>query len=100
MITDALNACQTIRIHINYICTSFNLIMGFVYIWRFPRCQKREDLRYAPKFYWAILWLCFCLEPVLLVLTAQINVLQKENDFISHHDLEVHNLTNAIEKMS
>ncbi|WP_248278165.1 CHASE3 domain-containing protein [Paenibacillus sp. SZ31] len=35
---------------------------------------------------------------VLLVLTAQINVLQKENDFISHHDLEVHNLTNAIEK--
>ncbi|WP_258166434.1 CHASE3 domain-containing protein [Paenibacillus sp. PCH8] len=34
----------------------------------------------------------------LLVLTAQINVLQKENDFISHHDLEVHNLTNAIEK--
>lgn len=35
---------------------------------------------------------------VLIVLTAQINVLQKENDFISHHDLEVHNLTNAIEK--
>ncbi|WP_440109145.1 CHASE3 domain-containing protein [Paenibacillus sp. QZ-Y1] len=35
---------------------------------------------------------------VLLVLSAQINVLQKENDFISHHDLEVHNLTNAIEK--
>ncbi|WP_366295565.1 CHASE3 domain-containing protein [Paenibacillus sp. AN1007] len=35
---------------------------------------------------------------VLLVLSAQINVLQKENDFISHHDLDVHNLTNAIEK--
>lgn len=35
---------------------------------------------------------------VLLVLSAQINVLQKENDFISHHDLNVHNLTNAIEK--
>ncbi|GAB1154785.1 ATP-binding protein [Paenibacillus illinoisensis] len=34
----------------------------------------------------------------LLVLSAQINELQKENDFISHHDLEVHNLTNAIEK--
>ncbi|MFC9709580.1 CHASE3 domain-containing protein [Paenibacillus sp. NPDC056933] len=35
---------------------------------------------------------------VLLILSAQINVLQKENDFISHHDLEVHNLTNTIEK--
>ncbi|WP_434750906.1 CHASE3 domain-containing protein [Paenibacillus amylolyticus] len=35
---------------------------------------------------------------VLLVLSAQIDVLQKENDFISHHDLDVHNLTNAIEK--
>lgn len=35
---------------------------------------------------------------VLLILSAQIDVLQKENDFISHHDLDVHNLTNAIEK--
>ncbi|MFE6074082.1 CHASE3 domain-containing protein [Paenibacillus sp. NPDC057886] len=35
---------------------------------------------------------------VLLVLSAQINASQKEIDFISHHDLEVHNLTNAIEK--
>lgn len=35
---------------------------------------------------------------VLLVLTALINTLQQENDFISHHDLDVHNLTNSIEK--
>lgn len=35
---------------------------------------------------------------VLLVLSAQIDASQKEIDFISHHDLEVHNLTNAIEK--
>ncbi|PWW38763.1 MULTISPECIES: CHASE3 domain-containing protein [Paenibacillus] len=35
---------------------------------------------------------------VLLVLSAQIDASQKEIDFISHHDLEVHNLTNSIEK--
>lgn len=35
---------------------------------------------------------------VLMILSAQINASQKEIDFITHHDLEVHNLTNAIEK--
>ncbi|MDK8190032.1 CHASE3 domain-containing protein [Paenibacillus sp. UMB7766-LJ446] len=35
---------------------------------------------------------------VLMLLSAQINASQKEIDFITHHDLEVHNLTNAIEK--
>ncbi|CAH1199485.1 CHASE3 domain-containing protein [Paenibacillus sp. JJ-223] len=34
----------------------------------------------------------------LSVLSVQIHTLQEENDYISHHDLEVHNLTNAIEK--
>lgn len=34
----------------------------------------------------------------LSVLSVQIHTLQEENDYISHHDLEVHNLTNTIEK--
>ncbi|MFB5676115.1 CHASE3 domain-containing protein [Paenibacillus terreus] len=39
-----------------------------------------------------------CLGIFLLVVSGRMNQLQQENDFIVHHDLQVHNLTSALEK--
>ena len=70
--------------------------MGYLYIFgEFSVCLKRRRFTIRSKILLGYLVLCFYLELFCEALTARTNVLQKENDFISHHDLEVHNLTNA-----
>ena len=59
---------------------------------------KRANWSIRTKIISGYVVIILCVGVVLLMMSGRVNQLEQENRYINDHDLEVHNLTNLIEK--